>query len=73
MKGITRFDASSRKKQCAGKEINPYQQTMINSSLKILLALLGLAAMALTSCATMAGAGEDIQKAGGAITNRAER
>lgn len=45
----------------------------MNTFFKIALALLGLAAMALTSCATMAGAGEDIQKAGGAITNRAER
>ncbi len=45
----------------------------MNSFLKIALALLGLAAMAFTSCSTMAGAGEDIQKAGSAITNRAEQ
>lgn len=41
--------------------------------LKIALALLGLAAMTLSSCNTMAGAGEDIQKAGGALTKSATR
>jgi predicted small secreted protein len=43
----------------------------MKNSIKIIFALLGLAAMTLCSCNTIAGAGQDIQKAGGAITNSA--
>jgi len=43
----------------------------MKASLKIALALLGLASMAISSCNTMAGAGQDLQKAGQAITNKA--
>lgn len=45
----------------------------MKNSLKFLFALLGLAALTLSSCNTMAGVGQDIQKAGGAITNSADR
>lgn len=62
-----------QKKNVTTKKFIHIKHTIMNTFFKIALALLGLAAMALTSCATMAGAGEDIQKAGGAITNRAER
>lgn len=41
--------------------------------LKIILALLGLAAMALSSCNTVAGFGRDVQSAGGAIHNKAQQ
>ena len=40
---------------------------------KIIFALLGLAAMALSSCNTVAGLGRDIQSAGGAIHDKAQR
>jgi len=45
----------------------------MKKSIKITLALLGLASMVLASCNTMAGAGQDLQKAGAAITHKAER
>lgn len=45
----------------------------MQNSIKFLFALLGLAALALSSCNTIAGAGQDIQKAGDAITNSASR
>lgn len=38
-----------------------------------MLAILGLAAMALTSCNTVAGFGRDIQSAGGALNDAASR
>ena len=42
---------------------------LMKKSVKIMLALLGLAAMTLCSCSsTVAGMGEDIQKTGNAIT-----
>ncbi len=41
-------------------------------SLKVLLALLGLASMAMASCNTVAGAGKDLQKVGHALTQKAE-
>ncbi|MEJ6570445.1 MAG: entericidin A/B family lipoprotein [Akkermansiaceae bacterium] len=44
----------------------------MKNSVKILLALLGLAAMALSSCNTMAGFGRDMQSAGEAIHNKAQ-
>ncbi len=40
---------------------------------KIIFALLGLAAMVLSSCNTVAGFGRDIQSAGGAIHDKAQR
>ncbi len=42
-------------------------------SVKILLALLGLAAMALSSCNTMAGFGRDMQSAGETINDKAQQ
>ncbi|NWK55346.1 entericidin A/B family lipoprotein [Verrucomicrobiaceae bacterium N1E253] len=45
----------------------------MKKSTSILLALLGLSALALSSCNTIAGAGQDIQKAGNAISNSASR
>lgn len=45
----------------------------MKTSTRILLALLGLAALSLSACNTIAGAGQDIQKAGGAITKSATR
>ena len=45
----------------------------MNKATKIILALLGLAAMALTSCNTVAGFGRDIQSAGGALNDAATR
>jgi predicted small secreted protein len=44
----------------------------MKNSVKRLLALLGLAAMALSSCNTMAGFGRDMQSAGEAIHNKAQ-
>ena len=40
---------------------------------KIILAILGLAALALSSCQTMQGVGRDLQSAGNAITDSARR
>lgn len=40
---------------------------------KIILTLLGLAALALASCNTMQGMGRDIQSAGQAISESAQR
>ena len=45
----------------------------MNLLTKLALALLGIAAIALTSCNTVAGFGRDVQSAGGAINNAAER
>ena len=45
----------------------------MKKSITLVFALLGLAAMALTSCNTVAGFGRDIQSAGGAIHDAAER
>lgn len=45
----------------------------MNNLTKLVLALLGFAAMALTSCNTVAGFGRDIQSAGGAIHDSAQR
>lgn len=42
-------------------------------STKIILALLGLAAMTLASCNTMAGFGRDMQSAGESISNKAQQ
>ncbi len=46
---------------------------IMNNSVKILLALLGLAAMALSSCNTMAGFGRDMQSAGETINDKAQQ
>jgi predicted small secreted protein len=45
----------------------------MKKSIRIAFILLGLAAVTLSSCNTMAGAGEDLQKAGSALTNRASQ
>jgi predicted small secreted protein len=47
--------------------------TVMNKLTQLFLALLGLAAMALTSCNTMAGFGRDVQSAGEAIHDSASR
>ncbi|MBT8038011.1 MAG: entericidin A/B family lipoprotein [Verrucomicrobiae bacterium] len=45
----------------------------MKNPVKVIFVLLGLAAMALSSCNTIAGFGRDIQSAGGAIHDRAQR
>jgi predicted small secreted protein len=45
----------------------------MKNSVKIIFALLGLAAMVLSSCNTVAGFGRDVQSAGGAIHDTAKR
>ena len=45
----------------------------MKNSIKLVLALVGVAAMALSSCNTVAGFGRDIQGAGEAINKSADR
>jgi predicted small secreted protein len=45
----------------------------MKTSIKLVLALAGIAAMALSSCNTVAGFGRDIQGAGEAINKSANR
>ena len=45
----------------------------MKKSITFVFALLGLAAMALSSCNTVAGFGRDMQSAGEAINNSANR
>jgi len=46
---------------------------LMKTSIKLVLALAGIAAMALSSCNTVAGFGRDIQGAGEAINKSANR
>ena len=55
----------------AGKP--PTLLIIMNNSIKLVLALLGIAAMALSSCNTVAGVGRDVQSAGAAIHDSAQR
>lgn len=55
----------------AGRQTN--HRNLMKNSLKIILTILGFAAMALSSCNTMAGFGRDMQSAGEAIHDKAER
>ena len=59
--------------QLPDSDINPTLFENMNNSVKILLALLGLAAMALSSCNTMAGFGRDMQSAGETINDKAQQ
>lgn len=45
----------------------------MKNTVKITLALLGLASIALSSCNTVAGIGQDLQSAGGTITEGARQ